>query len=164
MLAHFVKNEKKDRVKMEAIVLKKNGEQKLVTKEITAQEQKKLGVMYSDFILSFDCYVEELEGSQAFITFYLPVLENEEKQLKLMMRQVDSFCDYFNLPKSKLFKISTACNWDLFTELTGDKAAHIHAVNGKFYFGNRSDLDDFEEATMDGFGFGTAFYFDVEAA
>ena len=82
----------------------------------------------------------------------------------MMMRQVDLFCDEFGLPKSKLFKISTACNWDLFTELTGDKAAHIHAVNGKFYFGNRSDLDAFEEATMDGFGFGTAFYLDVEAA
>ena len=127
-------------------------------KEMDYAEQKSRNVMYSDFILSFDEYVEAFDGTQAFSTCYLPVLNDEYEQLMLIMQHVSWLCDEFDMDKTKLYKISTACNWTLFTELTGDEATYVKGVNGKFYFGNRNDLDAFEKAITEHFDFGTDYY------
>ena len=50
-------------------------------------------------------------------------------------------------------KISTCADWNFWETETGNQANFIKATNGKIYFGNRQDLNDFEKAWMK-FGFG----------
>ena len=136
-----------------------------IKKELNNKQQAKKNVMYCNFILSFDGYVEKLDGeSQDFVSFYLPIMNSERHHLPLMMKVIADYLDDNGLPRSQLYKVSSACNWDLFELLTGAKVKYIKAVNGKFYFGNRSDLDDFEKGIMKHFGFGTDFYHDAANA
>ena len=129
---------------------------------LTNEQQREEKRIYSDFILSFDEAINDSGDSQFFTTIYMKVCENEAEQLKLMMNFVEHVCAENNLPKNKLYKISTACNWTLFEELTGKKAEIIDATNGKFYFGERDDLNIVEKHIMTHWGFGVDFKLDTE--
>jgi len=129
---------------------------------LTNEQQREEKRIYSDFILSFDEAINDSGGSQFFATIYMKVCENEAEQLKLMMNFVADVCAEQNLPKNKLYKISTACNWTLFRELTGEKTEIIDAINGKFYFGQRDDLSALEKQIMERWGFGVDYKLDTE--
>lgn len=129
---------------------------------LTTEQQREEKRIYSDFILSFDDAINDSGDTQFFTTIYMNVCDSEVAQLRLMMNFVEHVCAVNNLPKNKLYKISTACNWTLFTELTGEKTEIIDATNGKFYFGERDDLSVLEKHIMEHWGFGVDYKLDTE--
>ena len=129
---------------------------------LTNEQQREEKRIYSDFILSFDGEINDSGDTQFCITMYMNVCDSEVAQLRLMMNFVEHVCAVNNLPKNKLYKISTACNWTLFEELTGEKTEIIDAINGKFYFGQRDDLSALEKQIMERWGFGVDFKLSTE--
>jgi len=129
---------------------------------LTNEQQRDEKRIYSDFILSFDDEINDSGDTQFFITIYMNVCDSEVAQLRLMMNFVEHVCALNNLPKNKLYKISTAYNWTLFKELTGKETPIIDGCNGKFYFGERDDLDELEKQIMEHWGFGVDYKLSTE--
>jgi hypothetical protein len=111
------------------------------TETVTQDRNFKGSCRNSPSLLSFD----------VLLTFE-EILEDGETQSHLM-QTISGFCLKHDLPLDKLAKISTCADWNFWETETGNQANFIKATNGKIYFGNRQDLNDFEKAWMK-FGFG----------
>jgi hypothetical protein len=116
--------------------------------------------MYCNIILTFDCFVEQLDCSQAFIESHEPFSENttEEEMIYQLLGGIDYFMHEYDLPKEQLWKISTACDWSLFKQLTKSETAYLNQNNGKWFFNpSIKPANDIEEAMREKYGWGTWF-------
>lgn len=121
---------------------------------------KTINTMYCNIILTFDCFVEQLDCSQAFIESHEPFSENttEEEMIYQLLGGIDYFMDEYDLPKEQLWKISTACDWSLFKQLTKSETAYLNQNNGKWFFNpSIKPANDIEEAMREKYGWGTWF-------
>lgn len=117
-------------------------------------------IMYCDIILTFDCFVEQLNCSQAFIESHQPILGNasEEEMIYQLFESLNFFMDEHALPKEKLWKISTACNWSLFKKLTKSETPYLNRNNGKWCFNPLiNPANTIEEAMCKRYGWGKYF-------
>ena len=116
--------------------------------------------MYFDVILSFEDVNEHFETQERFY-LYIPVPKNTADAKSFLddnfFKVVVDMCNDSNRSVEKLWKISTAADWDLFTKLTGKDALDTLEHNGKWFFGRgREDLDLWEKELMEKYKFGFA--------
>jgi hypothetical protein len=128
------------------------------TEKVTQDHNFKGSCCNSPTLLSFDVlltFEEILEDgeTQSHLNTKLKIESSERSQLNKLMQTISGFCIKHDLPLNKLAKISTCADWNFWETETGNQANFIKATNGKIYFGNRQDLNDFEKAWMK-FGFG----------
>lgn len=134
--------------------------------KVNFMKSNKNKTMYFDVILSFEDVNEDLE-TQEFYYAYIPVPKDTADAKSFLdnyfFDKVIGMCNDSNRPVEKLWKISTAADWDLFEKSTGIDGYNELQNNGKWYFGNgRDDLDSWEIELMAKYGFGSATKATVE--
>jgi iron only hydrogenase large subunit-like protein len=127
-------------------------------KNLTEEEQRDKGIMYFDIILTFNEFVESLEDTQHRLMGYMLIEKDEQSQLNSMIGLVIDVCEDKNLPVNILWKISTACNWTLFKEVTGKTTDFVDSTNGKLHFIQSEPRSVFEKQLTKKEGFGTDVY------
>lgn len=123
--------------------------------ELDMKEQLKKGIMFFDAILSFECF------PQGRIMGYMPIQKDEQTQLNTLIKIIDKHCKAEKLPVNKLWKISTACNWTLFKNVTGKNTDFVDSTNGKLYFVQSDPRSVLEKTLTDQNGFGTDVYWEA---
>jgi len=126
--------------------------------ELDMKEQLKKGIMFFDAILTFDGFVKSLDHTQGRIMGYMPIQKDEQTQLNTLIKIIDKHCKAEKLPVNKLWKISTACNWTLFKNVTGKNTDFVDSTNGKLYFVQSDPRSVLEKTLTDQNGFGTDVY------
>ncbi len=119
---------------------------------------KKSNYMYFNVILTFNT-CDESGDSQEMFDMRLPLSKKEIHSTVFLMNKffpkILAKCEKYKRNPADLIKISTASDWDLFTEYTGREALCDLGHSCKWYFGKgRNDLDDWEIMLMNKFGFG----------
>lgn len=115
--------------------------------------------MNVNVILTFNTSNEHVER-QEFFDLKLAVSKKEASadlfmHSKLFKKIVDK-CKKYNRNPGDLIKISTASDWGLFEEVTGLPSLDELGHSCKWFFGTgRDDLDEWEQALMKIYGFGT---------
>ena len=118
-------------------------------KEETSQK-----TMTANVILTFDTVINEF-GTQEIFDVEFVIAGTGDKTVFNMLSVINKYVDYHNLPKDKLWKISTAANWTKFADDTGLDISIIQETNGKWHFLNTDQLNEFEELMHYDWGFGT---------
>jgi hypothetical protein len=123
-----------------------------------SNKPSKKAYMHVNVILTFETWNEYGE-TQEFFDLYLPVSKKEVSAVQFihnkLFKKIVKQCQRLNRSAGDLIKISTAGNWDLFTEVTGLESLIEEGHNGKWYFGKgRTDIDSWETELMEIFGFG----------
>lgn len=113
--------------------------------------------IYLNVVLTF-ATLNESGDAQEMFDLKLPVKRNESSALdfinKNLFNRVVSKCDQYGRRPQELIKISIASDWTLFEKLTWQSGLHrSHSCNWRFGNG-RDDLDLWEIALMDRYGFG----------
>ena len=90
----------------------------------------------------------------------LPINKKEEDAIsflnKKLFKRIASKCELYGRKKEQLWKISTASNWNLFEEVTGNPSLAALGHNCKWYFNDDvNELDEWEESLKRDFNFGT---------
>lgn len=121
---------------------------------------KKNKCMYFDVILTFEDINEYFETQEHFY-LHIPVPKDTTDAKSFLddsfFKVVVDMCRDSNRPVEKLWKISTAADWDFFTKITGADALDTLEHDGKWYFGRgREDLDLWEKELMGKYEFGSA--------
>ena len=119
------------------------------TKEETSQK-----TMTANVILTFNTVISEF-GTQEIFNVEFAILSSGEKTVLSMLYAIKRFVEYQDLPKDKLWKISTAANWTKFADDTGLDISIIQETNGKWHFLNTDQLNECEELMHYDWGFGT---------
>jgi len=114
--------------------------------------------MAVNVILTFDVE-DEMESRQEFFDLKLPVSVNEQDAAAFMhaklFKRIASACMKLGRDPKRLIKISTASNWRLFTEKTGQPSLTSLGHPCKWWFGaGRNDLDAWEKDLISEFSFG----------
>ena len=110
-------------------------------------------------ILTFDmCNIHG--DTQEFFDLKIPICSREKNAASFIhqkfFKRVTKFCARIGRDVHDLVKISTASNWNLFTEVTGKQSLPDLGHSCKWYFGNgRDDLDPWEQHLMKTYGFGS---------
>mgnify|MGYP001491905190 CR=1 FL=1 len=130
-------------------------------KTFSNDQQRTKKIMYTDIIISFyePIIIDGDVSSQDRIITYLSISDSKDnptaKQAKAILNLILNHCKNKNLPFRKIWKISTACNWNLFEEVTNcdwAKECWLAQRNGKFCF--IGELSPFEESIRKDFKFG----------
>ena len=126
------------------------------TKEETSQK-----TMTANVILTFDTLINEF-GTQEIFDVEFVIAGTGDKTVFNMLSAINKYVDYHNLPKDKLWKISTAANW---TKVANEHDLNIEIIddtNGKWQFGWKENMTGDEKFLEDEFGFGQTVYFTSE--
>lgn len=115
--------------------------------------------MNVDVILTFST-TNELGEAQLRFDLKLPVSKDEVDAVKFIHRkffkEIVAQCKKYNRNVEELVKISTSSDWNLFTQVTGLPSLDELGHSCKWFFGTgRDDLDEWEQALMKIYGFGT---------
>jgi hypothetical protein len=98
-------------------------------------------------------------GTQDIFDIKLPVNRKETNAAgflnKKLFRLIAHKCHQFGRDPKQLIKISTAANWSVFADKTGQRTLPDLGHSCKWYFGvGRDDLDNWEESLMRRYEFG----------
>lgn len=109
-------------------------------------------------ILSFDS-LNSLGSRQEIFDLRLPIQENEISAISFINEQlftrIISECKLLNRRAEDLWKISTASDWDTFSDITSLPTLGDLGYDGKWYFGNGAGkLSDWEESLVSRYNFG----------
>lgn len=117
-------------------------------------------ILNVNVILTFENSDESHDGSQEFFDLKLRVSPSDKNVMTFLNENffdsVVEICEESDRSPNDLIKISTCADWDIYEEVTGQKALYRHGHGCKWYFGEgRLDLDIWEKSLIDTFGFGT---------
>ena len=117
-------------------------------KEETSQK-----TMTANVILTFDTLINEF-GTQEILDIEFAIAYTGDETVFNMLSAINEYVDCHNLPKKKLWKISTAANWTEFANKTGVDIDLIEETNGKWQFRFNSHMTEFEQLLENKFDFG----------
>jgi hypothetical protein len=148
------KSKKRNLLRRKALFFEESNAQVLTHEEQVAKKE-----MYCDLILTIH------DSEQDFWRGYIPICSSEAEQIDLLMFFVTQMLVRRNTALTHLIKISSAMNWNAFTEVTLNKSNYVFACNGKWFF-NADDkkLDSVEKYYALQYGFGTVRYVNALAA
>ena len=126
------------------------------TNEETSQK-----TMTANVILTFDTLINEF-GTQEIFDVEFVIAGTGDKTVFNMLSAINKYVDYHNLPKTELWKISTAANWTKVANEHDLNIEIIDATNGKWQFGWKENMTRDEKFLEDEFGFGQNVYFTSE--
>ena len=122
------------------------------------KEQTSQKTMTANVILTFDTLINEF-GTQESFTIEFAIAGTGDKTVFNMLSAINEYVDYHNLPKKELWKISTAATW---TKVANEHDLNIEIINdtnGKWQFGWKDCMTDFEQFLESTFDFGEDVYF-----
>ena len=125
-------------------------------KEETTQKK-----MTANVILTFDTVINEF-GTQQIFDVEFTIADSGDETVFNMLSAINKYVDYHNLPKTELWKISTAANWTKVANEHDLNIEIIDATNGKWQFGWKENMTGDEKFLEDEFGFGQNVYFTSE--
>ena len=130
----------------------------MTQKSLNGNHQTKRAYMNVNVILTFETWNEYGE-TQEFFDLYVPISKKESGAVEFihnkLFKRIVKQCKRLNRSVGDLIKISTASNWDLFTEVTGLDSLVQLGHSCKWFFGNgRVDLDSWEKKLVEIYGFG----------
>jgi len=109
-------------------------------------------------ILTFES-LNDFAETQEFFDLTLPVSKDETDAVsfidKQLFKRIVAECKLLNRPLGDLWKISTASDWDTFTEITNLPTLIDLGHDCKWYFGKGADeLTEWEQSLSTKYGFG----------
>ena len=122
------------------------------------KEQTSQKTMTANVILTFDTLINEF-GTQESFDIEFAIAGTGDKTVFNMLSVINKYVDYHNLPKKELWKISTAASW---TKVANEHDLNIEIINdtnGKWQFGWKDCMTDFEQFLESTFDFGEDVYF-----
>ena len=122
------------------------------------KEQTSQKTMTANVILTFDTLINEF-GTQEIFDIEFAIAGTGDKTVFNMLSAINEYVDYHNLPKKELWKISTAASW---TKVANEHDLNIEIINdtnGKWQFGWKDCMTDFEQFLESTFDFGEDVYF-----
>ena len=136
-----------------------------LTEVYQAKPQQKSIKMHSNVILTFNTDMNEFDDFQEVFNLNLRVSPMEKSSFDFLNRElfprIVEKCSTLSRDPKDLIKISTASDWNLFSQTTGLPALCDLCHPCKWFFGyDRLDLDFWERNLMVRFGFGlnASFY------
>lgn len=122
------------------------------------KEQTSQKTMTANVILTFATVINE-SGTQEIFDIEFAIAGTGDKTVFNMLSAINEYVDYHNLPKKELWKISTAASW---TKVANEHDLNIEMINdtnGKWQFGWKDCMTDFEQFLETTFDFGEDVYF-----
>lgn len=122
------------------------------------KEQTSQKTMTANVILTFATVINE-SGTQEIFDIEFAIAGTGDKTVFNMLSAINEYVDYHNLPKKELWKISTAASW---TKVANEHDLNIEMINdtnGKWQFGWKDCMTDFEQFLESTFDFGEDVYF-----
>lgn len=122
------------------------------------KEQTSQKTMTANVILTFATVINE-SGTQEIFDIEFAIAGTGDKTVFNMLSVINEYVDYHNLPKKELWKISTAASW---TKVANEHDLNIEIINetnGKWQFGWKDCMTDFEQFLESTFDFGEDVYF-----
>ncbi len=122
------------------------------------KEQTSQKTMTANVILTFATVINE-SGTQEIFDIEFAIAGTGDKTVFNMLSAINEYVDYHNLPKKELWKISTAASW---TKVANEHDLNIEIINdtnGKWQFGWKDCMTDFEQFLESTFDFGEDVYF-----
>ena len=117
------------------------------------KDETELKTMTAHVILSFDNVIHE-HGTQEIFYADFAIENTCEETVYNMLLVINQYIDFHELPKSELWKISTAANWSKIASQHNFDIQMIKDTNGKWQFGWKECMTEVEKALEDEFGFG----------
>jgi len=117
-------------------------------KEETSQK-----TMTANVILTFDTVINEF-GTQEIFDIEFAIADTGDKTVFNMLSAINLYLAVHKLPKTKLWKISTAANW---TKIANDHDLNIQIIdetNGKWQFVSKDHMTKLEQHLQSQFSFG----------
>lgn len=121
-------------------------------------EETSQKMMTANVILTFDTLINEF-GTQEIFDVEFAIGGTGDKTVFNMLLAINSYIELQELPKKDLWKISTAANWIKFANETGLTIQLIEKTSGKWQFGWKDCMTDFEQFLESKFDFGEDVYF-----
>ena len=121
-------------------------------------EETSQKMMTANVILTFDTLINEF-GTQEIFDVEFAIGGTGDKTVFNMLSVINKYVYYHNLPKKELWKISTAASW---TKVANEHDLNIEIINytnGKWQFGWKDCMTDFEQFLESTFDFGEDVYF-----
>ena len=122
------------------------------------KEQTSQKTMTANVNLTFATVINE-SGTQEIFDIEFAIAGTGDKTVFNMLSAINEYVDYHNLPKKELWKISTAASW---TKVANEHDLNIEIINdtnGKWQFGWKDCMTDFEQFLESTFDFGEDVYF-----
>ena len=122
------------------------------------KEQTSQKTMTANVILTFATVINE-SGTQEIFDIEFAIAGTGDKTVFNMLSAINEYVDYHNLPKKELWKISTAASW---TKVANEHDLNIEIINdtnGKWQFGWKDCMTDFDQFLESKFDFGEDVYF-----
>jgi hypothetical protein len=136
-----------------------------LTEVYQAKPQQKSIKMHSNVILTFNTDMNEFDDFQEVFNLNLWINPKEKSCFDFLNRElfprIVEKCSALSRDPKDLMKISTASNWDLFSQTTELPSPCDLSHPCKWYFGyDRPDMDFWERDLMvrHGFGLNASFY------
>ena len=125
-------------------------------KEETSQK-----TMTANVILTFDTVINEF-GTQEIFDIEFAIADTGDETVFNMLSAISEYVDCHDLPKTELWKISTAANWTKAANEHDLNIQLINETNGKWQFGWKESMTEDEKFLENEFGFGQNVYFTIE--
>lgn len=117
--------------------------------------------MTAQVILTFDSVIDEF-GTQAFFDVEFEIARTGEETVFNMLTAINENIDLHDLPKKDLWKISTSANWTKIATEHGLNIQLIYETNGKWQFGWKEQMTNYELLLEQEFQFGQNVHFTIE--